>query len=95
MTVSVIVPTSRMHLVVVVAAALLLTASVAVAAEPFPDACQGRLDCEIQRIADLKDHRDYLESQLALAKALVAELRQAVQVKDDELLACRSPKTTP
>lgn len=51
------------------------------------------LDAQQQRILDLKDYREWLEAQLALAKALLNETRQALAQKEADLAACR--KQTP
>lgn len=48
------------------------------------------VDAQQQRILDLKDYREWLEAQLALAKALLNEARQALAQKEADLAACRT-----
>ena len=48
-----------------------------------------------QRILDLKDHREWLEGQLALAKALLNETRRSLAQKEAELAACRTGHEDP
>ena len=55
---------------------------------PLP--CEQRLDCQQQRVLDLKDYREWVEGQVALAKALLNEARQALAQKEADLAACRA-----
>jgi len=48
------------------------------------------VDAQQQRILDLKDYREWLETQLALAKALLNEARHALAQKEADLAACRN-----
>jgi len=57
------------------------------AQEPLP--CELRLECQQQRVLDLKDYREWLEGQVALAKALLNETRDELRKRDAELAACR------
>ena len=70
--------------------------AVAVALAPGCAAAQGPpppgplpVDAQQQRIMDLKDYREWLEGQLALAKALLNEARQGLARKEAELASCR------
>lgn len=47
-------------------------------------------DAQQQRLLDLKDYREWLEGQLALAKALLNETRRSLAQKEAELAACRT-----
>lgn len=53
------------------------------------------VDAQQQRILDLKDYREWLEGQLALAKALLNEARQALSQKEADLAACRTAAPHP
>ncbi len=46
-------------------------------------------DVQQQRILDLKDYREWLEGQLALAKALLNDARRVLAHKEADLAACR------
>lgn len=48
------------------------------------------VDAQQQRILDLKDYREWLEVQVALAKALLNEARQTLAQKEADLAACRT-----
>lgn len=47
------------------------------------------LDAQQQRILDLKDYREWLEGQLALAKALLNETRRSLAQTEAALGGCR------
>ena len=74
---------------------LLAAATIASAQTPPPPGCADRLDCAKQRILDLREHRAWLEDQVALAKALLAECRQQVSQKDAELNALKGGREKP
>ena len=44
-----------------------------------------------QRLRDLRDYRDYLEDQVAAAKALVADYKKRLDRADAALQACQRP----
>lgn len=45
-----------------------------------------------QRVRDLKEYRDFLEDQLAAAKAVVTEQKQQLDAAQAELTRCRDGK---
>ena len=53
------------------------------------------VDTQQQRILDLTDHREWLEGQLARAKALLNETRRSLAQKEAELAACRTGHEDP
>lgn len=57
---------------------------------PAPLPGQQQMDYQQQRILDLKDYREWLEGQVALAKSLLNEARQILAQKEAELAACRA-----
>jgi len=52
-------------------------------------------DVQQQRLLDLKDHREWLEGQLALAKALLNETRRSLAQTEAALGACRKDHEDP
>lgn len=71
---------------------MLLAVEPAFAQSPLgPLPCEQQLGCQQQRVLDLKDYREWLEGQVALAKALLNEMRQALTQKEADLAACRKP----
>jgi len=70
--------------------AILLFVTSAWAQEPLvaARACTQNLACMEQRVRDLRDYREFLEDQLALAKALIRE-------KDAEILVLKKPPAKP
>lgn len=62
----------------------------AYAQELRPLPCEQRLECQQQRVLDLKDYREWLEGQIAMAKALLNDTRRALGQKEAELAACRA-----
>jgi len=71
-----------------VAVMVALTPGCAWAQGPLPGPLP--VDAQQQRILDLKDYREWLEAQLALAKALLNEVRQTLAQKETDLAACRN-----
>ncbi len=63
---------------------LLLCFSPAGAQIVAPQACDDNVKCLRERVKDLRDYREFIEDQLALAKALNADLQS-------QLAACRVP----
>lgn len=66
---------------------VLLNAGAALA--QAPPACKDQLPCLQQRVLDLKDYREYLEDQLALAKALLQAANTTLNAKDAEIKALK------
>ncbi len=62
---------------------------------PVSSPCAASVACLRQMVQDLRDHRQYLEDQLALAKSLVQAANQRIREQAEELRGLRVPGEAP
>lgn len=82
-------------LLAVCAGASVLTAAaqlVAPAQIVAPAPCEQSVACLTQRVIDLREHREFLETQLALAKAMLQDAQRTLAAKEAEITTLKAGK---
>ena len=70
---------------------VLLIATPALAQSP----CRDSIACQQQRVLDLRDYREWVEEQLALAKALLIDANKTIAQQVAEIRALRDAAGAP
>jgi len=57
---------------------------------PTPPACANLLECQRERVADFRDYTEWLQSELAFAKAINKALNHTLNEKQKEIDALKA-----